>query len=443
MAEEKTPLKWKFEVEIPSSPIIVDGVIYIRSFDKHLYAIDIKTGKEQWKFDIDDYGVSMKFSEGMVYIDGDKYLYAVDSKTGEEKWKFKAGDTITSSTAISEGMVYFGSSDKYFYAIDIKLGKEQWKFKTGDSVCSHPAISDDMIFFGSDDKYLYAVDSKTGEEKWKFKTGDKVYSSPVVSDYIVYFGSCDNHLYAVDIKMGKEQWKFKTEGKVYSTPAVSDNIIYFSGGDYLYALDMALSNGKKEKHVLKPVITKKRDKIAQEKINIAQDPNSSLESLLKIISYDDKELMLLLCNHPKVKIIYDQFDFLDDMVDKELTEDFWSSFSKYRDLGQVEVKESLFEDGLTSDFVSFPAIVDDLFGDPPNIDDLQYFNDRVYGIRINEDIFGFIIKHADDDEIQESLDDADYVIKEQLILKSNHEYFIELLSLILQVEFWKKYIDKN
>ena len=126
-------------------------------------------------------------------------------------------------------------------------------------------------------------------------------------------------------------------------------------------------------------------------------------------------------------------------VDDQLTEDYWSNYYPFRDMQEVAVEEPY----SLPDLVSFPSIVDDLFGDPVNIDDLQYFHDRVYGIRISEEIFGFIIKRADDDEIQKSLDDADYVIKEQLILKSNHEYFIELLSLILQVEFCKKYIDKN
>jgi len=42
MAEEKTPLKWKFETgySISSSPAVVDGVVYFGSEDNHHYAVD-------------------------------------------------------------------------------------------------------------------------------------------------------------------------------------------------------------------------------------------------------------------------------------------------------------------------------------------------------------------------------------------------------------------
>ena len=52
MAEQKSPLKWKFKTGdwISSSPNVSEGVVYFGSNDKHLYALDIKTGEEQWKF---------------------------------------------------------------------------------------------------------------------------------------------------------------------------------------------------------------------------------------------------------------------------------------------------------------------------------------------------------------------------------------------------------
>ena len=54
----------------------------------------------------------------MVYISSeDSYLYAVDIKTGQEKWKFKTGDIILSSPSVSGGVVYFGSSDGNLYAV--------------------------------------------------------------------------------------------------------------------------------------------------------------------------------------------------------------------------------------------------------------------------------------------------------------------------------------
>ena len=105
MAEEKTPLKWKFKAGgiINNSPTLSDGVVCFGSIDKHLYAVDRKTGKE--------------------------------------KWKFKTGDSISPSQTVLDGVVYFGSANNHLYAVDIKTGKEKWKFKTKYYGYSSPAIS--------------------------------------------------------------------------------------------------------------------------------------------------------------------------------------------------------------------------------------------------------------------------------------------------------------
>ena len=93
----------------------------------------------------------------------------------------------------------------------------KWKFETGDSVSSSPAVVDGVVYFGSYDNHLYALDTKTGEEQWKFETGDSVFSSPAVSDGVVYFGSHDNYLYAVDIEaasaLGKQEINRQEEEK--------------------------------------------------------------------------------------------------------------------------------------------------------------------------------------------------------------------------------------
>jgi len=121
MADEQTPLKWKFG-NVRSSPALSDGLIYFGSNDKHLYAVDINTGEEKWKFETGDGGThGLTGSGDIVYFGSDDYhLYALDAKTGEEKWKFKTGSCVYSSPAVLDGVVYFGSYDSHLYAVDIE-----------------------------------------------------------------------------------------------------------------------------------------------------------------------------------------------------------------------------------------------------------------------------------------------------------------------------------
>ena len=51
--------------------------------------------------------------DGIVYFgSGNSYLYAADIQTGQEKWRFKTGDRVDSTPAIADGVVYFRSLDR-------------------------------------------------------------------------------------------------------------------------------------------------------------------------------------------------------------------------------------------------------------------------------------------------------------------------------------------
>ncbi|MEI6842439.1 MAG: PQQ-binding-like beta-propeller repeat protein, partial [Methanomicrobiales archaeon] len=57
-------------------------------------------------------------SNGYVYVGSDdNSLYAIDVVSGKEKWRFKTGGSVSSSPAVSNGVVYVGSADGNLYAI--------------------------------------------------------------------------------------------------------------------------------------------------------------------------------------------------------------------------------------------------------------------------------------------------------------------------------------
>jgi outer membrane protein assembly factor BamB len=62
--------RWIFtaDAEIRASPIIVDGMIYVGSYDENLYAVDLKAGEAKWSTDRGDVVGSPVFAEGTIYI---------------------------------------------------------------------------------------------------------------------------------------------------------------------------------------------------------------------------------------------------------------------------------------------------------------------------------------------------------------------------------------
>jgi outer membrane protein assembly factor BamB len=270
--------KWKFKTDGPiiGSPAVANGVVFIGSIDGNLYAVDQETGKQKWKFKTlasRQVSSSPAVANGVVYFGGfDGVCYALDAETGTVKWTFLAEferrfegkrlhgyppgyqtipdswDLYTSSPAIFNGRVYFGSGDGNVYALDAQTGVPQWKFATGDIVHASPAVANNTVYIGSWDSYLYALDAETGQEKWRFKTGEDSFmhnqqgfqSSPAVADGVVYTGCRDGHLYAIEASTGRKKWDYPTsKAWVNSTPAVRDGIVYAgtSDGYRFFALD--------------------------------------------------------------------------------------------------------------------------------------------------------------------------------------------------------------
>jgi len=263
-----TGVKWAFKAGGPivTSPAVADGVVYIGSLDGHLYAIDQETGKEKWNFKS-----SRPIASSPAVVDGTLYfvssagaLVAIDTATGKPKWVFAAEyerkfeakglhgypssaqtipdawDIFTSSPAVANGTIYFGSGDGGVYAVDAASGLVRWKFATGDVVHASPAVVGGTVYVGSWDSYLYALDAETGQQRWSFKSGDDAamhnqvgfQSSPAVVDGTVFVGCRDAHVYALDAATGRKKWDYPTSKSwVIGTPAVANGTVYVGTSD--------------------------------------------------------------------------------------------------------------------------------------------------------------------------------------------------------------------
>jgi outer membrane protein assembly factor BamB len=236
--------RWTYDTEgsVHSSPAVVDGTVFVGSWDNTVYALDANTGRERWSF-----ATGQKVSSSPVIADDTVYVgswdhtvYALNAATGRPRWTHGTGDWVRSSPAVADDTVYIGSRDDTLYALDTNTGRPRWTYDTGDWVTSSPAVADGTVYVGSRDDTVYALDAATGRKRWTHDTGDWVRSSPAVANGTVYVGSCDNTVYALDAATGRERWTHDTEGSVHSSPAVVDGTVYVGSGDNtVYALDAA------------------------------------------------------------------------------------------------------------------------------------------------------------------------------------------------------------
>ncbi|HEY4339846.1 MAG TPA: PQQ-dependent dehydrogenase, methanol/ethanol family [Steroidobacteraceae bacterium] len=189
----KLGLAWFAEVSerggYQSTPLVIDGVIYMTAPWSSLYAFDARSGKQLWKVDpkapreMAATSICCNISNrGAAYADGkiiwgtiDGRLMAVNAKTGKKVWEARVADpklqySITGAPRIADGLVYIGVGGAEFYtrgflvAHDVKTGKPVWKFYT---VPGDPAKGPDGA--ASDD--VMAMAAKTWTGQWWKKGG--------------------------------------------------------------------------------------------------------------------------------------------------------------------------------------------------------------------------------------------------------------------------------
>ncbi|HZD92526.1 MAG TPA: PQQ-binding-like beta-propeller repeat protein, partial [Pseudolabrys sp.] len=147
---------WIFQTDIMESmettPIVVNGVMYVTTSFDHVYALNARTGDQLWEFKAplgpittyccgpNNRGVAVY--DNMVYVATlDAKLYGLDAKTGAVRWKQEIADpekgySETMAPTAVKGKILIGTNGGeygirgFVKAFDAKTGKLLWTFHT-------------------------------------------------------------------------------------------------------------------------------------------------------------------------------------------------------------------------------------------------------------------------------------------------------------------------
>ncbi|HVK13895.1 MAG TPA: PQQ-binding-like beta-propeller repeat protein [Gemmataceae bacterium] len=285
---EKLEVRWQFATKnaVEGTVVIANGVVYAGSADKHLYAIDLKSGALKWKTQLTLMTSSPGFKDGKVYIgDNDGFFHCIDANTGKVLWSFETMGQITAAPNFDGDNVLIPSHDSTLYCLD-KGGKKVWEFKIEGPIYGGVAVAEGKTFLAGCDSLMHVLDAKTGKElgsvdlkgqsgsaaavlgdrlyvgtmsnqvlavnlkslriEWEFEAPRRkqgFYGSAAVTDDLVVIGSRDDKVWAIDRKTGRRKWDYLTEHKVDGSAVVAGDRVYIGSFDRkLYVFDLA---GKK------------------------------------------------------------------------------------------------------------------------------------------------------------------------------------------------------
>jgi outer membrane protein assembly factor BamB len=227
---------WRFRAGVvETSPLLVDGLLYFGSWDRKMYALDVKTHKVKWTFPTgDELKAGPAYHKGTLYFASyDGRVYAVDARTGKQRWSGAGEANFYSTPAVAYGRVYIGNTDGRVYAFGAKSGRLLWARSTGSYVYSGPAVWNETVYVGSHSNRLFALNAGTGAVRWSFDLGDVVAGSPTVMAGIVY-ASTRGRTVALEARTGKPIWRF-SDGR-YTPVIADDERVYLVGWTRIYGL---------------------------------------------------------------------------------------------------------------------------------------------------------------------------------------------------------------
>ena len=182
-----------------STPLMVDGVLYVTTAWSKVYAFDAVSGKNLWRFDpqvpgsagikacCDVVNRGAAFDNGRLFVGTiDGRLIALEASSGKPLWSTQTVDptqsyTITGAPRVARGKVFIGNGGAeygvrgFVSAYDVATGELVWRFYTvpGDPAAQADGAASDVVLR---DK---ALPTWHGTEWVKFGGGGTVWDSIV------------------------------------------------------------------------------------------------------------------------------------------------------------------------------------------------------------------------------------------------------------------------
>jgi len=271
-----------------TSPLVVNGVMFLTTSFNHVYAIDAATGREFWHYKHkmgpittfccgpNNRGVAAY--EGMLYMGTlDAKLVALEAKTGKVAWEVQIADpdkgySETMAPTVVEGKVLIGTNGGeygirgFVKAFDAKTGKLLWTFYTIPEK-GHEGVWAENDATGRNMKRDIAAEKKqlAGKGGAFYQTlGGGVWMTPAVDrkTKTVFFvvGNPSPDLYgaerpgdnlytdamvAIDLNSGKYKWHFQyIAHDVWDLDAVSPPILTQAKDKDGKMVDVVIHGGK-------------------------------------------------------------------------------------------------------------------------------------------------------------------------------------------------------
>lgn len=144
--------------DVDTTPVVMDGLVYVASFAGGMYALELESGTVRWR-DEEMTGVTsiVPASERLFIVSsGDLGLLCMDRVDREILWRKRLPRGAPGIPVVASDLVMFGESQGGFVTVALQSGHELGRIETGHGFTAAASFHDGRGFVISNGGTLYA-----------------------------------------------------------------------------------------------------------------------------------------------------------------------------------------------------------------------------------------------------------------------------------------------
>lgn len=196
-----------------TTPVVLDGVAYFGDLGHDVHAVNIDSCKLAWAAPAELGGgiVAPPVIVGNNLYVGtfDREFYSVDLATGTARSVFPAEGWFWAAPATDGQRLYVPNMDGHVYAYDPGTGQVAWKYPgddSGDPILSSPAIIDGLLVFGDDGSTVTVLRTSDGGFERDRQFAGKIRAPITAAGDVALIHSLDETVSAFNIKTSALVW---------------------------------------------------------------------------------------------------------------------------------------------------------------------------------------------------------------------------------------------
>lgn len=223
-----------------SAPVVEDGTVVVGSGEPAVYAIDLETGRQQWRQSHDINLVDPPaIDDGTVYAcDTSNQVNVYQLDDGTPRYSARIDSKQFTGATVVDDVIYMGGDEGTFSALDAtNLGDELWTFDANDTIRGSPIVGDDHVFVIDNEGIVYCLNRSEGDLVWSEELIRFGARNAALVDQTLYVGDGGGFVRGFDAGTGANQIFAEVSDRRLGTPALTEDVITIADNrDAFYAL---------------------------------------------------------------------------------------------------------------------------------------------------------------------------------------------------------------